>query len=100
MKVSFVKSLLAAVIGLGLQGAFAAKDDPPPKVAYENYSFDFSAHTRPIAYTTFGNTLELTNKVKLNPMVAERAGAYKFDTKLTDKDFEVDLEFTVRNDID
>lgn len=26
---------------------------------YENYSFDFSAHERPIAYTNIGNTLEL-----------------------------------------
>ena len=66
-----------------------------PKVPYENYSFDFSAHTRPLAYTTFGNTLELYNKVKLNPGVSDRGGAYVLDQKIDDKDFEVDLEFTV-----
>ena len=29
------------------------------KSVYENYSFDFSAHRRPIAYSSYGNTVEL-----------------------------------------
>ena len=29
------------------------------KSVYENYSFDFSAHRRPIAYSSYGNTIEL-----------------------------------------
>jgi len=72
----------------------------PSKVAFENYSFDFSAHTRPIAYTTYGNALELINKVKINPPVADRGGAYTFDGKIADKDFEVDVEFTIQSELD
>jgi len=97
MKASFLSSLLLAALSFPFE---AVAQTDAPKVAYDNYSFDFSAHTRPIAYTTYGNALELVNKVKLNPAVADRAGAYKFDTKLADKDFEVDLEFTVRSDLD
>lgn len=98
MKAGFLSSLLIATISFPFEAVMAQGETP--KVAYENYSFDFSAHTRPIAYTTFGNTLELVNKVKLNPAVADRAGAYKFDTKLADKDFEIDLEFTVKSELD
>jgi len=36
------------------------------KQVYENYSFDYSAHKLPIAYTTYGNAVELNHKVKLN----------------------------------
>ena len=67
---------------------------------YKNYSFDFSAHKRPIAYTTFGNALELVNKVKLSPAVAKRGGAYLLDTTINDKEFEIDIEFTIRSDLD
>ena len=76
-----------------LSGCFAAEGET--KVAYDNYSFDFSAHTRQIAYTTAGNALELLNKVKVNPAVPDRTGAYILDVKMTDKDFVVDVEFTV-----
>jgi len=65
------------------------------KAIYENYSFDFSAHTKPLAYTTIGNALELVNKVKVNPDVANRGGAYLFDSKIQDKEFEIELEFTI-----
>ena len=55
-----------------------------PKAVYEHYSFDFSAHERPIAYSTIGNALELVNKVKVNPAVADRGGAYLFDSHIKD----------------
>ena len=66
---------------------------------YENYSFDFSAHKRPIAYTTYGNALELNSKVKLNPAVDNRYGAYVFDGKLKDEVFEIEMEFTVASEL-
>ena len=70
------------------------------KEHYENYSFDFSAHERPIAYTTIGNALELVNKVKVNPAVGDRGGAYVLDELIRDKDFEVEVEFTLQGDLD
>ena len=96
MKLKVVKNLLFLAVCL-LSGSLAAEDET--KVAYENYSFDFSAHTRPIAYSTAGNALELLNKVKVNPAVADRAGAYIFDVKLSDKDFVVDVEFTIQSQL-
>ena len=36
---------------------------------YENYSFDYSAHKTPIAYSSYGNAIELTRKVKLSSKV-------------------------------
>ena len=45
------------------------------KQVYENYSFDYSAHKLPLAYTTYGNAVELNHKVKLNSIVANRGGA-------------------------
>ena len=45
------------------------------KQVYENYSFDFSAHKLPLAYTTYGNAVELNHKVKLNSNVTNRGGA-------------------------
>ena len=69
------------------------------KEVYEHYSFDFSAHERPIAYSTIGNALELVNKVKVNPAVADKGGAYLFDSTIRDKEFEIEVEFTIRSDI-
>lgn len=86
---------LLALTAIAQQGGKQARE----KAIYENYSFDFSAHTRPIAYRTLGNTLELNNKVKLNPAVPNRGGAYVFDKQITDKDFEIEMEFTLQSQI-
>lgn len=45
------------------------------KQVYENYSFDYSAKKLPLAYTTYGNAVELNHKVKLNSNVTNRGGA-------------------------
>lgn len=39
---------------------------------------------RPIAYSTLGNAIELMNKVKVNPAVADKGGAYVFDGVIED----------------
>ena len=57
------------------------------KVLYDNYSFDLSAHDRPMAYVALGNALEHNSRVKLNPAVEDRGGAYVFDSQLRDKNF-------------
>ena len=36
---------------------------------YENYSFDYSAAKMPLAYSTYGNAVELNHKVKLNSVI-------------------------------
>ena len=92
------KTLLLSSALLLAQIAHAQSRQVDRKV-YENYSFDFSAHKRPIAYTTYGNALELNSKVKLNPAVADRYGAYVFDGKLKDDVFEIELEFTVASEL-
>ena len=92
-------SLLAALLLSHATAQDASQKSNEHKKAYENYSFDFSAHTRPIAYTTYGNTLELNNKVKLIPAVPSRGGAYIFDKKIEDKDFEIEMEFTMQSDL-
>ena len=43
---------------------------------YKLISFDYYAHEPPLAYRSFGNTVELGNKVKLTPPVEDRGGAY------------------------
>ena len=45
------------------------------KQIYENYSFDYSAHKLPLAYSTYGNAVELNHKVKLNSKIMNRSGA-------------------------
>ena len=52
------------------------------KYPYVNYSFDYSAHNIPIAYSSIDNTVELFTKVKLNPKVPSRGGAYVLDNPL------------------
>lgn len=69
-------------------------------LVYENYSFNFSEHKRPIAYQTLGNALELNSKIKLNPRVANRGGAIVLDTPIRDKTFTAQLEFTMQSDLD
>ena len=68
-----IKSLLGMAMGLTTMASGAVEhhdtDLDLEAAVYENYSFDFSAHERPIAYTNIGNTLELVSKVKVNPNV-------------------------------
>ena len=42
-----------------------------------------------------GTALELVNKVKVNPAVENKGGAYVFDSHIRDKEFEVEVEFTI-----
>jgi hypothetical protein len=71
------------------------------KIPYDNYSFDYSAHEVPIAYTSVDNTVELHHKVKLNPIVPMRGGGYILDNPLERQifeEFEIEVEFTVNSD--
>lgn len=65
MKVVYLYALLGVVAS---KGQF-----------YENYSFDYSAGRMPLAYTTYGNAIELNNKVKLNSKIPDRGGALVLD---------------------
>ena len=69
------------------------------KLAYDNYSFDFSAKRRPIAYQQMGNAVELQSKIKLNPAVPSAGGAYALMTKIVQKEVEFDIEFTIQSDL-
>ena len=67
-------------------------------VPYKVISFDYSAHELPLAYRTDGNAVELASKVKLNPPVPNRYGAYKLAYPLQNqKDFEVEIEFSINS---
>lgn len=83
---NFASILLGMLAHSGLHLVAAAEQE---KAVYENYSFDFSAHERPIAYQAYGNAIELVNKIKLNPDVEGRGGAYKFDDHIEEKEFEI-----------
>ena len=52
------------------------------KYLLENYSFDYTSGVRPLAWKSYGNTIELANTVKLNPAVENKYGGYVFDGKL------------------
>ena len=41
----------------------------------ENYSFDFSSHKLPVAYSTYGAAVQIHHKYKLIPDVQSRYGA-------------------------
>lgn len=41
----------------------------------ENYSFDFSQHHLPLAYDTYGASVQLLHKYKLIPDIKDRYGA-------------------------
>jgi len=92
--------MLQVIVWLCLLAMAASGQADSKKKVFTNYSFDFSAHRRPIAYTTLGNALEHTKKVKVCPAVADRGGAYVLDKEITAKEFEVDLEFTIRSSLD
>ena len=51
-------------------------------------------------YTTYGNAIELVSKVKLNPDVENRGGAYVFNEHIEDREFEIQVEFTMRSDLE
>ena len=70
------------------------------RILYKNYSFYMKEYEHPIAYTTLGNTIELNTKVILNPAVADRGGAFALDPAIKDKNFEIELEYTVLSDLD
>ena len=76
-----------------------SQDKNKEKLAYDNYSFDFSAKKRPIAYQSMGNAVELQSKIKLNPKVAEAGGAYALMTKILQKEVEFDIEFTIQSEL-
>ncbi len=99
MKTFFSTVLLGSLLPFT---TLSQSNDKPKsdKEIYENYSFDFSAHTKPLAYTTIGNAVELVNKVKVNVDVADRGGAYMLDTTIDDKEFEVELEFKIWNELE
>ena len=59
---------MKAILILSLSGVLS-------KQVYENYSFDYSAHKLPLAYSTYGNAVELNHKVKLNSKIMNRGGA-------------------------
>ena len=40
------------------------------------YSFDYSAHKSPLAFVTFGSSVDLITKTKLIPQVQNTSGAY------------------------
>jgi hypothetical protein len=59
------------------------------KNLYENYSFDYSAHKTPLAYSSYGNAIELTRKVKLSSKVMHKGGAYVLNRPITFPEFEI-----------
>ena len=70
------------------------------KTYYENYSWDYSAHKMPIAYTSHGNAVEMHHFVKLNNKIPSRGGAYTLDRPVKSDNFEVDIEFTIMSDLE
>ena len=101
MMKSLIKLLsVGSLVAYSHQQKQADDQEGKEKVVYENYSFDFSAHERPLAYTTYGNAIELVSKVKLNPDVENRGGAYVFNEHIEDKEFEIQVEFTMRSDLE
>jgi len=70
------------------------------KTVYPNFSFDYSAHDVPIAYTAFDNAVELHSKVKLNTIVPMKGGGYLLDVPLSQiifEEFEMEIEFTINS---
>jgi hypothetical protein len=73
------------------------------KTVYPNFSFDYSSHDVPIAYTALDNAVELHSKVKLNTVVPMKGGGYLLDVPLDQtifEEFEMDIEFTINSDIE
>ena len=84
-----MKNFASILLGTVAQSSLFVAAAEQERAIYENYSFDFSAHERPIAYQAYGNAIELVNKIKLNPDVEGRGGAYKFDNHIEEKEFEI-----------
>lgn len=60
----------------------------------ENYSFDFSQHHMPLAYDTYGASVQLLHKYKLIPDIKDRYGAIVLNKRIqSDRAIEVDVEF-------
>ena len=65
----------------------------------ENYSFDFSKHHLPLAYDTYGASVQLLHKYKLIPDIKDRYGAIVLNKRLqSDRAVEVDVEFMFKSD--
>jgi hypothetical protein len=54
----------------------------------------------PLFYSTYGNAVELTHKVKLNSEVSMKGGAYVLDAPITFPEIEIDIDFTINTDLD
>eukprot|EP00347_Sterkiella_histriomuscorum_P022120 403331610 len=63
------------------------------------YSFDYSAHQAPIAYYSYGGTVELLTKTILIPAVERITGAYILSKQLQTSQFEIDIEFVLKSEL-
>ena len=54
----------------------------------------------PIAWKAYGNTVELTDRVKLVSDVDNRGGMYTFESVISQKQAEITIEFTIQNELD
>ena len=70
------------------------------RFVHDAYSFDYSAHQMPLMWSSYGNAVELSHKVKLNTEVALKGGAYVLDRPITFPEIEVDIEFSINTDLD
>ena len=62
------------------------------------YSFDFSAHQLPLAYNTYGSSVQLHSKYKLIPDVKNRYGAIVLNKYIqSDRKYEIDVEFQLKS---
>jgi hypothetical protein len=52
----------------------------------------------PLAYSTYGNAVELHHKVKLNSVIEDRGGALVLDLPILMPEFELQMEFTLKSD--
>ena len=108
-----------AIIGLLLSSSYAfdgERDILKKPQVLENYSFDFSAHKLPVAFDTYGASVQLHSKYKLIPDVDRRNGAIVLNKVsvllsivvltnivqkiLADRKYEFDVEFKFQSDED
>jgi hypothetical protein len=71
--------LLSLFLVKSIQAQNSDSGSPYKEETYENYSFSYLYKKVPIAYTSHGNAIELSNKVKLGNEISERGGAYTLD---------------------
>jgi hypothetical protein len=78
------KFLRGAILTLLLTSSKAFEDNPGATTldtaqVLENYSFDFSAHKLPYAYSSYGAAVQLHHRFKLIPDIKSRFGAIVMD---------------------